>query len=82
MKGGVKGECKYEIDYSKNPIWFDVVIYEQGKTEEMGRIKGIIQFITDNKMQYRMTLSFGGDRFDKFDTEDKQSTIVLDKVTN
>src|ERR1035437_3911595 len=31
---GIKGECKYEIDYSKNPIWLDLVVYEQGKTQE------------------------------------------------
>jgi hypothetical protein len=77
---GVKGECKYEIDYSKNPIWLDIVIYEKGKNEEKGRLKGIIEFITDNKIEYRLNLT--GERFDKFDPEDKENTIVLDKITN
>ena len=76
----IKAECKYDIDYSKNPIWLDLVIYEQGKTQELGRLKGIVRFITDNKIEYR--LNFAGERFDKFDPEDKESTIVLDKVTN
>lgn len=77
---GVKGECKYEIDYSKDPIWLDLVVYEQGKTQEKVRLKGIIRFITDTKIEYR--LGFTGERFDKFDPDDKESTIVLDKVTN
>jgi hypothetical protein len=77
---GVKAECKYEIDYSKSPIWLDLLIYEQGKTEAKTRIKGIVQFITDNKMQYRFNIS--GDRFEKFDPEDQQYTMVLEKVNN
>jgi hypothetical protein len=76
----IKAECKYDIDYAKNPLWLDLVIYEQGKTEELGRLKGIVRFITDNKIEYR--LNFNGERFDKFDPEDKESTIVLDKVKN
>ena len=76
----IKAECKYDIDYSKNPLWLDLVIYEQGKTKEIGRVKGIVRFITDNKIEYR--LNFNGERFDKFDPEDKESTIVLDKVKN
>lgn len=77
---GVKAECKYEIDYSKNPIWLDIVICEKGKKEEKARLKGIIRFITDNKLEYR--LNFGGERFDKFDSDENENTIVLDKVTN
>jgi hypothetical protein len=73
-------ECKYEIDYSKNPLWLDLVLYEQAKTQEIDRMKGIVRFITDNKIEYRV--NFTGERFDKFDPEDKENTIVLDKVTN
>ena len=77
---GKRGNCKYEIDYSKNPIWLDIVVYEQDKTEEIVRLKGIVRFITDNKIEYR--LSFDGNRFDNFDPEDKENTIVLDRVIN
>lgn len=77
---GKKGECKYEIDYSKNPIWLDLVVYEQGKSQEKARVKGIMRFITDDKIEYR--LNFVGERFDKFDPDDKENTIVLDKKTN
>ena len=77
---GKKGKCKYEIDYSKNPIRLDIVIYEQDKTEEIARFKGIVRFITDNKIEYR--LAFDGNRFENFDPDDKVNTIVLDRVRN
>ena len=82
MVKGVKGECKYEIDYSKNPIRLDLVVYEQGKTQEKGRIKGIIRFITAKKIEYRINFVVGGERFDTFDSEDRRSTFVFDKVEN
>jgi hypothetical protein len=80
---GQKGKCKYEIDYSKNPIWLDIVVYEvyeQAKEEEIGRFKGIVRFLSDTRMEYR--LSFDGNRYDDFDPDDDEDTIILDKVTN
>ena len=79
---GVKTEVKYEIDYSKNPIWLDLVFYVQGKSQEKVRFKGIIQFITDNKIVYRVNLDPASKRYDTFDPEDKENTFVFDKVTN
>jgi hypothetical protein len=80
LQDGVKGECKYEIDYSKNPICLDIVFYEQGVTEEKGRLKGIVRFVTDNKIEYRV--GFDGNRFDKFNHEDTENTMVLDRLIN
>ncbi len=76
---GKQAEWKYEI-YSKNPHWLDIVIYEKGKRIETGRLKGIVRFITDNNIEYR--LSFDDNRFDNFDADDKVNTIVLDKIMN
>ena len=73
---GIKAECKYEINYKKDPIWLDIVFSKEGA--ESGRMKGIIRFISDTKMEYR--LSFDTSRFEKFDPTDKLNTIVLDKV--
>ena len=78
---GVKAILKYEIDYSKDPIWLDFVIYEEGQTLEKGRLKGIIRFLTNTKMEYRSNFDPSADRFTKFDSEDKEYTIVLDKVS-
>ena len=77
---GVKATLKYEIDYSKDPIWLDLVIYEEGQKQETVRAKGIIRFLTNNKMEYRFKPEPSVDRFTKFDSEDKENTIVLDKV--
>ena len=73
-------ECKYEIDYSKNPIWLDIVLYKKEGNVEKLRLKGIIRFITDSKIEYRVNLK--GERFPGFDTNDSLNTIVLDKVKN
>lgn len=77
---GMKLECKYEIDYSKRPVWLDIIIYKSGTTQEKTRFKGIVQFITDTKIQYRVNFNDG--RYSKFDMLDKENTIVFDKVTN
>lgn len=78
---GVRAECRYKIDYSKKPVWLDIVFYEQHKNKEKGRFKGIVRFITENKIEYRVDFD-GGERFDKFDMEDESNTIVLEKVVN
>ena len=71
-------ECKYDIDYSKEPIWFDIVLYQKEGNVEKVRLKGILRFITDTKIEYRV--SFKGERFTEFDPKDTENTIVLDKV--
>ena len=78
---GIKSYLKYEIDYSKEPIWLDLVLYEEGQKEEKVRLKGIIRFITENKMQYRANFDPSADRFIIFDYEDKVNTVMLNKVT-
>jgi hypothetical protein len=77
---GIKAECKYKIDYSKEPIWLDIVMYNKESQHEMGRLKGIIKFITDNKIMYR--INFEGERYTRFDPNDKENTIVLNRVAN
>ncbi|ESU19844.1 hypothetical protein FEDK69T_31000 [Flavobacterium enshiense DK69] len=78
---GVKASLEYEIDYSKNPIWLDLVLYEKEQKIEKGRMRGIVRFLTDTKMEYRVSFNPFSDRFTKFDSEDKENTIVLDKMS-
>ena len=75
---GVKAECKYEIDYSKKPIWLDIVFYEAETKFEFGRFKGIVKFLTNDKMIFRV--AFEGERKDKFDMKDLETNITLKKV--
>ena len=70
---------KYEFDYSKTPIWLDFVIYDlQGK--EHGRMKSIVKFLADDKMVWRISEN-QSERPADFDEKDKESTIVLKRVS-
>jgi hypothetical protein len=77
---GEKLECKYEIDYSKDPIWLDIIFYKYEKKEEKQRLKGIVRFLTDTKIELRLQFSPSGERFYNFDSADKSSTMIFDKV--
>lgn len=70
-------ECKYEIDYSKNPIWLDIISYEKSTSKEIYRLRGIVRFISENKIEIR--LNNEGNRYNSFDPEDNKHTIIVDK---
>ena len=48
---GVKYNVKYEMDYSKKPMWFDIVYYKVENNEETGRIMYLVDFLTEDKMR-------------------------------
>lgn len=75
---GMKVECKYEMDYTKNPMWLDIVLIDIAQKQEKGRLKGIVKFITDTKMELRLNTE--GNRFDSFDAKDKTNTMLFEKV--
>ena len=78
---GHKIEIKYKINYSKNPYWLDFVKYEDGSSDEILILTGIFRFISDTKIELRFTNTVhGSDRFTKFDPDDKENTMLLDKV--
>jgi len=74
---GKKGECKYEVDESKTPMWLDLLVYVDGSKTEPTRLKGIARFVTDTKLQYRLSLV--GDRDTTFDAADAKNTLLLEK---
>jgi hypothetical protein len=68
---------KYEINYSKNPIQIDFIVYEKETNMEKYRIKSIIRFVDENKIELRNSMthsnleyptSFSGkeDKYTKF----------------
>jgi len=81
LQDGVKGFCKYEIDYSKNPIWLDIILSDENSNTEV-KLLGIIRFLADNKIEYRMSPPFSTDRFDDFDQKGAGVTTFLEKVDN
>jgi hypothetical protein len=76
---GVMCEMKYEVDSTKSPIWLDLVIYKKDTHKEIQRMKGILRFISNNKIEIRI----GDDRFDHFRTKDEKddgTAMTLTKV--
>lgn len=67
LNDGQPGTCKYEIDYSKNPVWLDVVVFPKGQKKEIGRLKGIVRFLSADKMEWRINPGPGGERFNNFE---------------
>ena len=79
---GNKTSIKYEIDYSKNPIWIDFIFYvTKNGTSETKNLswKGIMRFISDDKMEIRMDRKGNSERFTGFNPEDQQNTMVFIK---
>ncbi len=76
---GRKGEARYEINYDQNPIWLDIVIYEKGQEKEKGRLKGIVRFLSNDKIEYRIGFS-GGERPANFFDSAEEDAIILDRV--
>lgn len=80
-RDGIKFECKYDFDYTKTPMWLDILLIHKESQKELLRIKGIVRFITDTKIEFRVSFN-GRRRFNNFDFNDKENTMVLDKVAN
>jgi hypothetical protein len=75
-----EGVFKYEIDYTKDPIWLDFVVLEKGTNKELLRMKSIIRFISDTRMEWRINLLKPGERYLEFDQKNGSNTLILDKV--
>jgi hypothetical protein len=76
-----KINVRYEVDYERDPIWLDLVFYGGEEDKEMGRLFGIVRFLTETKIEYRIS-DVGNPRYYEFDSSDKDRTLVLDKVVN
>jgi len=76
---GKSGEVKYSIDYSKSPFTIDFILLlaENGKLVEKGRILGIIKFITDTEMLFAISLT--GKRDSDFNKKNMTPTMTLRK---
>jgi hypothetical protein len=73
--GDTFATCKYEIDYSKRPIWLGVILTQNGQEV---RIKMIVEFLDRNTM--RLRTFFDESRPIEFLEKDPKHTIVLSRV--
>jgi hypothetical protein len=79
-KNGKKVDMKYVIDSTKSPIWMDLIITDLETKRNDTLLKGIIRFIRNDKIEYKIS---NGKRCDSFTLDDDNSeTIILDKSSN
>lgn len=78
-KDGRKMECIYEINYDKNPMWLDIVILDFETKTEIARLKGILRFIDQDKIEYRVSFD-NKKRYTKFNGKSDGDTIILDRL--
>ena len=52
-----KTSMKYSVDDSKNPKWFDIIINDDVNHEEVYRMKGIYDFLSDNTFKLCMPIN-------------------------
>jgi hypothetical protein len=68
---------KYEIDYTKNPIWLDFIVIEQSSKIEKGRLQGIIEFVSNDKL--KLLINFSGNRYTSFDNK-PDDILLLNRI--
>lgn len=66
--GGVEAYMLYTIDYQSTPIEIDFIIHRLADDQEMGRLKGIVEFKGDNSL--KLAMGFSGDRPEDFEGDD------------
>ena len=71
---------KYEIDYSQSPIYLDFIAYDDEFKYELGRIKGLLNFITAGQIE--ICINFDEiNRPNNFECENKdEDYIILDRI--
>lgn len=67
-------EFKYIMDYSKRPVWLDLIYTRDGKPY---RAKLIVEFIDKTRLKWRTF--FNDQRPDDFPSQDDKFTMVLSK---
>lgn len=65
-------DFRYVVDYSKEPVWLDLMYTREGKPF---RAKTIIQFVGENQLELRTF--FDEDRPTQFFDKDLKNTMIL-----
>jgi hypothetical protein len=71
-------ECRYVLNPNRNPIPIYMYSYEAGNPEKTKKgLRGIIRFLSDNKMEARLSFDPSKPRFNSFDPKDTANTLLL-----
>lgn len=74
-QNGVTAQMKYTVDYSKKPIWIDLIVTNVETHQETLRARGIIEFLSADQMKISLNLQTGLRPYEFVDSE----TILLSR---
>lgn len=77
---GEKVVMYYTINYQTTPYEVDFIIEQVDGEKEVGRIKGIMDFVNDKRCKILMNDEPGGERPVTFDDLPKHKTLFLDRI--
>ncbi len=69
---------KYSFDTTHSPAWLDLIVYNEADQKEFNRLKTIVRFIGDNKLQF-MANAWRAERPSNFDN-DNEDVYVLSRT--
>lgn len=75
---GKTGTYKYEIDYSKNPIRIDFILFRDGIEITEKHNRGIIRFINDNKIEIRFLKNTKYPT--RFKGKNDKTSLILERI--
>jgi len=70
---GVTHTCKYTIDFTKDPIWFDIIVYLADGSQKT--MTGLLEIIDHSTLKWK--LSKNNKRFGNFVKNDGEDFILL-----
>lgn len=69
----------WEVDCSKTPHYIDIVITDEDKQEEIARMKGLWEFLSENKVRFYIAKDMEK-ALVRPDAFDENKTVVLTRV--
>ena len=84
VKKGFKGTMKFEFDSSQTPKAIDFVLYvylEANKPQEMGRLLGIFEFLTPDRIRMKVSFKPNYRPTTLEYVNEEENLMVLDRVT-
>lgn len=69
-------ECKYQIDTTKSPMWFDIIIEEEGG--EVSTMKSLVLFVNNDTIKWEVF--FDRERTPNFTADTSQDIVLLHRI--
>jgi hypothetical protein len=76
MMGQEMPISEYKVDYSKDPIWIDLIVKNNGQTRTL---YGLISFIDSTTIKWEVFPMANNSRPEKFSEETSDTAVILKK---